>query len=146
MASLIYDSMMEDLVRGAIDFDTDKFYVALVTSSYTANKATHKKRSAIAGGEVGTTGTGYSTGGQISNPTLTLDTTLHKMDIQFAPVTWSNATITANACVIYKLAAGTLPGVAADDPLVAYVDFGQNVSSTAAAFAVTFSSSLRFQN
>lgn len=143
MASLIYDSMMEDLVRGAIDFDTDVFYVMLVTNTYTENKGTHKKRSDVTG-EVGTTGTNYAVGGLATVVTPTLDTVNHRLDLAFSNVTWNNATITAKGAVIYKrTGAGAQP---ANDPLVAFVDFGQNVSSTAAAFAVTFSSALRFQN
>lgn len=141
MASLIYDSMMDDLVRGAIDFDTDQFYVMLVTDSYVPNKGTHNRRDDVTG-EVGTTGTNYATGGLVTTVTPTLDTVNHRLDLAFSNVTWSNATITARAAVIYKRTGGA----PSTDPLVAYVDFGQDVSSTAAAFAVTFSSSLRFQN
>lgn len=143
MASLIYDSMLDDLVRGLIDFDSDTFHVMLVTASYTPNKGTHTRRSQVTAGEA--TGTGYTAGGLPTTVTCTKDTTNHREDLTFSNVTWNTATVTANACVIYKLTAA-LPGTPANDPLVAYVDFGQNVSSTAAAFAVTFSSALRFQN
>lgn len=144
MASLIYDSMLDDLVRGAIDFDTDVFHVMLVTSSYSPNKGTHLKRTTPAAFEV--TGTGYTAGGLPTTVTCTKDTTAHQENLTFSNVTWTTATITARACVIYKLAGGVLPGTPANDALVAYVDFGQDVASTAAAFAVTFSSALRFQN
>ena len=143
MASLIYTSMLDDLVRGNIDFDTDTFHVMLVTSSYSPNKATHTKRSDVTNEVVGT---GYTAGGKVTSVTPTKDTILHREDLSFSNVTWNTATITARACVIYKLVGGTLPGTPANDPLIAYVDFGQDVSSTAAAFAVTFSSALRFQN
>jgi hypothetical protein len=141
MASIIYDSMMEDLVRGAIDFDTDSFFVMLVTDQYTPSKGTHKTKSQV-GFQVGTTGTNYAEGGLSTTVTPTLDTVNHRLDLAFSNVTWSNATITAKGAVIYKKVGSDASAM----PLVAYVDFGQNVSSTAAAFAVTFSSSLRFQN
>ena len=44
MASLIYNSAVDDMARGAIDFDTDTFKVLLVTSSYSHNKDTHDRR------------------------------------------------------------------------------------------------------
>ena len=141
MASIIYDSMMEDLVRGAIDFDTDTFKVMLVTDTYVPSKGGHNRKDDITG-EVGTSGTNYAAGGVATTVTPTLDTVNHRLDLAFSNVTWNNATITAKGAVIYK-------SVGADAslmPIVAYVDFGQNVSSTAAAFAVTFSSALRFQN
>lgn len=138
MTSLIYDSMLDDLVKGNIDFDTDTFYVQLVTSSYAPNQGTHAKRSDVTN-EV--TGTGYSADGAATTVTCTKDGTNHREDLTFSNVTWATATITARAAVIYKHT-----GTKTADPLVAYVDFGQDVSSTAAAFAVTFSSPLRFQN
>lgn len=145
MASLIFDSFLDDLVKGGINFATDTFQVMLVASTYdaTTNKGVHTRRSNVTG-EV--TGTGYTAGGKQTTPTCTKDTALHREDITFSNVTWSTSTITARACVIFKLAGGTLPGTPANDPLIAYVDFGQDVSSTAAAFSVTFSSALRFQN
>ena len=47
MASLIYNSAIDDMARGAIDADTDSFKAMLVTSSYTPNKDTDLKRSAV---------------------------------------------------------------------------------------------------
>lgn len=145
MTSLIYDSYMDDLVRGNVDMDSDTFYVMLVTSSYTPSKASHTKRSDVTN-EVGTSGTNYTTGGKSTTVTPGLDTTNHRLDLTFSNVSWATSTITARACVIYKLNGGVLPGTAANDPLVAYVDFGQDVSSTNATFAITFSSALRLQN
>jgi hypothetical protein len=47
MASLIYNSAVDDMARGAIDADTDTFKVMLVTSAYSPNKDTDLKRSAV---------------------------------------------------------------------------------------------------
>ncbi len=111
MASLIYDSMLDDLVKGAIDFDSDVFHVMLVTNAYSPNKGTHMKRSAVTANEV--SGTGYTAGGLATTVTCTKDTTNHREDLTFSNVTWTTATITARACVIYKLVGGSLPGTAA---------------------------------
>jgi len=138
MASLIYNKAIDALVRAGINFASDTFKVMLVTSSYTPNKDTHEDRADVTN-EV--TGTGYTAGGVATTPTITLDTTNDRVDITFSNVSWASATITARAAVIYKST-----GTAANDTLIAYVDFGSDVSSTNAAFAVTFSSALRFQN
>lgn len=138
MASLIYNKAIDALVRAGINFASDSFKVMLVTSSYTPNKDTHEDRADVTN-EV--TGTGYTAGGVATTPTITLDTTNDRVDITFSNVSWASATITARAAVIYKST-----GTAANDTLIAYVDFGSDVSSTNAAFAVTFSSALRFQN
>ncbi|AFU86559.1 hypothetical protein D869_gp077 [Caulobacter phage CcrRogue] len=138
MASLVYNSMLHDLVNGDIAFDTDTFKVMLVTSAYTPNKDTHTRKNQVTN-EV--TGAGYTAGGQASAVTITPDTANDREDLSFATVTWTSATITARAAVIYKDT-----GTASTSPLVAYVDFGTDVSSTNANFAVSFSSPLRFQN
>ncbi|AFU87243.1 hypothetical protein Ccr2_gp074 [Caulobacter phage Ccr2] len=138
MASLVYNSMLHDLVNGDIAFDTDTFKVMLVTSAYTPNKDTHTRKNQVTN-EV--TGAGYTAGGQNSAVTITPDTANDREDLSFATVTWTSATITARAAVIYKDT-----GTAATSPLIAYVDFGTDVSSTNANFAVSFSSPLRFQN
>jgi hypothetical protein len=138
MASLIYNSAIFDASTGAIDFDTDTFKMMLVTSSYTAAK-THTKRNAVTN-EV--TGTGYTAGGNAAAATVTKDDTNSRVDITFAITSWTTATITARAGVIYK----SRGGASSADELVGYVDFGSDISSTAGTFSVTITSPLRFQN
>lgn len=138
MASLIYDKFLDNLVKGNINLNSDTFYVMLVTSSYTPAKGSDANRSDVTNEVVGT---GYTSGGVQSTTTLTNDTTNHREDITFSNVSWATSTITAHAAVIYKST-----GTASTDRLIAYVDFGSDVSSTSATFAVTFSSPLRFQN
>lgn len=138
MASLVYNSMLDDLVKGLINFSTDTFKVMLVTVTYAVNKDTHTRKNQITN-EV--TGAGYTAGGQASAVTITPDLSNDREDLSFATVTWTSATITARAAVIYKDT-----GTPTTSPLIAYVDFGQDVSSTNANFAVSFSSPLRFQN
>lgn len=140
MASLIYNSCIDDMARGAIDFDTDTFYVMLVTSSYAPNKDTDLKRSAVTN-EVGNSGT-YAAGGSASACTVTKDTANDKVTMAFASVNWTSATITAAAAVIYKRRGGA----SSADELVAYVDFGGNITSTADTFTVTFSTPITLQN
>lgn len=139
MASLIYNSYFDDLAKGSIDMDTDTFKCMLVTSSYTPDKDTHLKRSSVTN-EI--TGTGYTAGGTAVTWTLTKDTTNDREDMTPSNPSWSTATITARGAVIYK----SRGGASSADELVAYVDFGADITSTAATFSVTFSSPLRIQN
>lgn len=138
MASLIYNSCLDDMARGAIDFDTDTFKVMLVTSSYTPNKDTHDRRDDVTNQ---VTGTGYTAGGVTSACTVTKDTANDKVTLSFAAVSWASSTITARAAVIYK----SRGGAASADELVAYNDFGSNVSSTGATFSIA-SSTITLQN
>ena len=139
MASLIYDSFMDDLVKGNIVPSADTFYAMLVTSTYSPNKGSHAKRSDVTN-EV--TGTGYTAGGVAVVCTVAEDNVGNKETLTFANPSWSGATITARAAVIYKHRGG----VASADNLVCYVDFGSDVASTGGTFAVTFSSPLTIQN
>ena len=139
MASLIYNSCIRDAVTGAIDFDTDTFKMLLVTSSYTASKA-HDKRDDLTN-EV--SGTGYTAGGNACSVSVAAtDNTNNDVEISFTVTSWTSATITARAGVIYK----SRGGASSADELVGYVYFGSDVSSTNGTFAVTVSTPLKFQN
>jgi hypothetical protein len=130
---------MEDVAENRIDCDTDSFKAMLVTSTYAPNKDTHTKRSDVTN-EV--SGTGYSSGGSATTCTTTLDTANDRLDITFSDVTWPTSTLTARAAVIYK----SRGGAASADELVAYCDFGSDISTTGGTFTLDFTGPLRFQN
>jgi hypothetical protein len=132
MASLIYNSCIDDTARGNIDFDTDTFKAMLVTSSYTPNKDSHDKRDDVTNEA---SGTGYTAGGATSTVTVTKDNTNDKVTIQLGAVSWSGSTITARGCVYYK----SRGGASSADELVAYNDFGSDVSSGGGTFSISAS-------
>ena len=132
MASLIYNSAIDDMARGAIDFDTNTFKAMLVTSTYVPNKDTDTKRSNVTNEVVGT---GYTAGGVTSACTVTKDTTNDKVTLQFAAVSWASSTLTARGCVYYK----SRGGASSADELVAYNDFGSDVSTAGGTFSVAVS-------
>ena len=138
MADLIYNSAIDDMARGAIDFDTDTFKIMLVTSSYTPNKDTHDRRDDVTN-EV--TGTGYSTGGSTIACTVTKDTANDKVTLSFAATSWASSTITARAAVVYK----SRGGASSADELVLYNDFDADVSTTNGTFTVA-ASTITLQN
>lgn len=138
MASLVYNKAIQSALTGGIDFDTDTFYMMLVTSSYTPDQDAHEDRADVTN-EV--TGTGYTAGGDSTTVTVTQDNANDRVDIDFSDVTWASSTITAAAAVIYKST-----GTEADDLLVAYLDFGGDVSSTSGDFTVSVTTPLRFAN
>lgn len=139
MASLIYNSFLDDLNRGNINPASDSFKAMLVTSSYTPDKDAHTKRSDVTN-EV--TGTGYSGGGKATTCTVAKDTTNDRVTLTFGSVSWTTATITARGAAIYKARGG----LSSADELVAYVDFGSDVTSTGGTFTMTLTSALTFQN
>jgi hypothetical protein len=132
MASLIYNSAIDDMARNNIDFDSNTFKAMLVTSAYTPNKDVHDKRDDVTNEA---TGTGYTAGGATSTVTVTKDTANDKVTILFGAVSWATSTITARGCVYYK----SRGGASSADELVAYNDFGSDVSSSAGTFSVAAS-------
>jgi hypothetical protein len=140
MASLVYNSFMRDIATGAVDCDTDTFKMLLVTSTYTAAKS-HAKRSDITN-EVAA-GSGYTTGGNACALTVAAtDNVNNDVEISFSVTSWTSATITARAGVIYK----SRGGASSADELVGYVDFLSNITSTNGTFAVTVSTPLSLTN
>jgi len=138
MASLIYNSAIDDMARNNIDFDSNTFKAMLVTSTYTPDKDVHDKRDDVTNEA---TGTGYTAGGATSTVTVTKDVANDRVTIQFGAVSWATSTITARGCVYYK----SRGGASSADELVAYNDFGSNVSSSAGTFSVA-ASTITLQN
>ncbi len=138
MASFAYTSCIEDAAKGAIDFDTDTFYVMLVTSSYTENKDTHTKRSDITN-EI--TATGYTTGGKACTVAVAKDTATDRVTVTFQSVNWTGFTGTARKAIYYK----SRGGASSADELVGVNDFGADVTLTASTFVVA-DTILTYQN
>jgi len=135
MANLIYNSFKRDQMNGSIDLDTDTIKMMLVTSTYTPNQDTHTKRSDVTNEVVGT---GYTAGGvALANKTVVVDNTGNTGVFDADDITIATATITARGAVLYK----SRGGASTADELIAYLDFGSDISSTAGNFVVTFSAS-----
>lgn len=138
MASLIFDSFLDDLSKGNV-LETDTYYAMLVTSTYVPNKATHNRRDDVTN-EV--TSSGYTAGGAASAVTYALDTSGHKATWSFGDVTWNTVTFTARAAVLYKHRGGA----SSADELVAYVDFGADQAVAGGNFTFHATSPLTLQN
>jgi len=115
-----------------IDFDTDTVKVMLCTSTYTPNQDTHDYKDDVTN-EV--TGVGYSAGGAtLASKTIAYDTGTNIIKLDAADTSWTTATITARYAVIY-----VDTGVASTSPLLGYVDFGADESSSAGTFLIQWS-------
>jgi hypothetical protein len=126
----IYGAFPGSLAQKLIDLDSDAIKVMLCTSSYTPDLDAHDFKNDVTS-EV--TGTGYTAGGAtLGSVTLTYDAPTNTWKFDAADVTWAASTITARYAVIYD----STPGTDATRPLIAIIDFGANVSSTAADFTI----------
>jgi len=139
MASLIYNNALWEAAKGNIDFDTDTFYGMLVTSSYAPNKDTDNRRDDVTN-EI--TGTGYTAGGAAATVTIAaIDTTNDRIEVTLGALSWATSTLTARGCVYYKHRGGA----SSADELIAYIDFGSDISSMGGTFALS-ASTIRYQN
>ena len=112
-----------------IDLDSDAIKVLLATSSYVPNQDTHNALDDVTN-EI--TGTGYTTGGkQMTGITITQDALSGRAVFDADDVTWTSSSLTARGCVIYKDS-----GTPSTSYLVAYIDFGSNVTSSSGDFVL----------
>lgn len=126
-------SFKQQLLEGQHDFRNgqDQFKIALYTSSATLGASTTDYSIT---NEV--SGTGYTAGGEnLTNvdPSLPGGGTTATTD--FADVTWSTATITANGALIYNTQTG---GGSGTTDAVIVLAFGGDKTSTAGDFTVQF--------
>jgi hypothetical protein len=132
MANAIFNSFKRDIANGSIDLDTDTIKLMLVAAAYVPNIDTHAKRSDVTN-EV--SGAGYTSGGiALANKTVTMNTTSDKGVFDADDVVISTATITARGAVLYKARGGA----SSADELIAYLDFGSDITSTAGNFNIAF--------
>lgn len=117
-----------------IDFDSDTIKVALFSSALTPNQDTQAFFSDLTG-EV--SGTGYTAGGAtLSGATVTYTGSTNTLKLAGANVSWPTSTITARYAVVYGST-----GTASSSPLIAYVDFGVDFSSSGSSFSLTWDAS-----
>jgi hypothetical protein len=125
-------SFKQELLQGKHDFTASTghtFNLALFTSSATLGASTTDYSTT---NEV--SGTGYSAGGSpLTNVTPTLDGTTAITD--FADLTFSTATITANGAMIYNTTTG---GGSSTTDSVIILAFGGDKTSTAGDFTIQF--------
>jgi len=134
MASENFRQLTRHLAKADIDFDTADLRVLLVSSIPSETNLDEWVDRADVTNEV--TGPGYTAGG-ISQPyTLeAFDSANNRQAITYTNRAngWTDATITAVGAIIYKHT-----GVAADDLLLHFVDFGGTVTSTAGNYSITY--------
>lgn len=134
MSSFRYDKAKQKYNKGLLgDLSAATLKVALLTSSYTPNQATHEFFSDLTNEVVGT---GYTAGGAtLASVAESLDTTNHLSKITATNVTWTNASITARYAVVYKST-----GVAGTSPVLCLIDFGSDKTVTNLDFVLSWDS------
>lgn len=132
VTAFVYGGFLQSLANKEIDLDTDTLKIMLCTSTYTPNQDTDRYKSSVTN-EV--TGTGYTAGGNtLTSVTVNYTAGTNTLALDAADTSWAASTITARYAVIYD----SSPATDATRPLIAYIDFGADVSSSGAAFNITF--------
>jgi hypothetical protein len=128
MANIVPDSFKKELLLGTHNFNTtggDTFQLALYTTvaGFSATGTTNY----IVTNEA--SGTGYTAGGAaLTNTSITVDTNVALVD--FSDLTFSSATITASAALIYN--------TTQSQKAVVVLDFGGDKTSTNGDFTIQF--------
>jgi hypothetical protein len=127
----MYGLFLKSLANKEVDLDSDTLKVMLCTSTYTPNQDTHQYKSSVTN-EI--SGTGYTAGGQtLTSVTVTYDSASNTLTLDCADPSWASSTITARYAVFYD----SSPATDATRPLISYVDFGADVTSTNGPFTIT---------
>ena len=125
-------SFKQQLLAGDHDIDNDTLKLALYTDSATLNGNTTAFSTS---NEVGNSGTYASGGGTLTSPTIGLtktSATASTAFVDFANVSFTSATISAQAALIYNTSAGNT------NAAIAVLDFGSVKTSTNGTFTIAF--------
>lgn len=133
VTSKVYASFYQSIFNKEIDLDTDTLKAMLCTSSYTPNQGTHRYKSDVTNES---SGTGYTAGGAtLGSVTVTKSGLTVTLDA--ADTSWPTSTVTGRYLVIYD----ATPGSDATRPLICYIDFGADISTTSGTFQAVWNSS-----
>lgn len=118
-----------------LDFDSDTIKCALFTSAHAPDQDADRYYDAAHGmTEVAQAGN-YTTGGAtLTNPSLAYDGPTNTFKIDADDAVWATATITARYAVIYDATPSS------NKPLLCFLDFGQDVSSSNGEYKIAFDS------
>jgi hypothetical protein len=124
------------MLNKEIEADADTFKIALLDNTHTPDQDAHDYFSDVVADEV--SGTGYTAGGAtLASFAATYDAGTNTIKLDATDPSWASSTITARYAVIYD----ATPGTDATRPLLVFIDFGADVSTTNGTFSITFNAS-----
>jgi hypothetical protein len=143
----IYNNALLEMAQGTLNFPTTTtptYKVMLIgaSPSYTFSKTHVTIANVKAAGATEVSGTGYVAGGSlIPSPGIATALNANAVEVSITDVVWGSSTITARGAILYAPT-----GNDATAKVIAYVDFGANVSSSNSAFTIDFQTPLKLQN
>lgn len=113
-----------------LDIDTDVVKCMLTTVTYVPNQDTHQYKSSVTNEVVGT---GYTaTGTTLTTPVQAYAGGTNVWNFDADDAVWAGSSITARIAVVYD----STPGTDATRPLLSYVDFGGDNTTSSGTFSV----------
>lgn len=135
VTGVLYGQVFSKMLAKEINYLGDNVKVALVKDTYTPSQDTNQYWGDVVAHEA--TGTGYTAGGAaLASKTVTYDAATNKTKVSAANSQWPASTLTARYAVIYD----DSPATNATKPLLGYVDFGANQSTSNTTFEIVWSS------
>lgn len=126
-----YGNAPKNAFLGKINYTGHDIYVMLLTDLYTPDQDTHEFVDDVSANEV--EGTGYTAGGKLlTGKTLTYDAPTNTLKFDANDPTWTESTIEAHYAVIYD----GYEALEADQPILGYVNFGENRNSNNGEFKI----------
>ena len=127
----IFGKFFLSALNKELDLDTDTIKAMLVTSSWTPDQDSHQYKSDVTNEVVGT---GYTATGQaLTGVAVTYSAGTNTIKIDANDPSWPTSTLTARYLVYYV----STPATDATRPLISYVDFGADVTTTSGTFTDT---------
>lgn len=130
VTAFFYGNAFISVWNKLIDIDSDTIKTMLTTSTYVPNQDSDDFKNDVTN-EV--SGTGYSAGGTtLTTPVSAYTGGTNVWNFDADDAVWSSSTITARIAVVYD----STPGTDATRPLISYVDFGGDNSTSSGTFTV----------
>jgi hypothetical protein len=126
----VYGLALTSMLNAQINYPSATVRGMLVTSAYSPNQDTHRWKSDVTGEAVGT---GYTARGlALTSKTVAYSAGSNTTSLDCADFVWAAATVQARYLVIY-----VDTGTDSTSPLISWVDFGADVTSTGGSFTAT---------
>lgn len=140
VSAYLFGQALAKALNKEVSWSADTIKIALVKNTYTPNQDTHTYWSDVVAQEA--TGTGYTAGGAtLASKTVAYDGTTNKIKLTAADVSWPTSTVTARYAVIYD----DTPSTNATKPVLGYVDFGADQSTSSTTFQVSWATAGIFE-
>lgn len=134
VTALIYSLMLSAAFNAEIDWVADTIFCALVLTAYTPDQDVHDYWDDVVANEHAATGNYATNGDALTNPTITYTGGTNKWKLDADDAQWLNSTITA----YYAVVVDRTPATDATRPIISYVDFGANQSTSNGTFDITW--------